>query len=188
MLHVDAGTRKEPGPLPVTPALDKYRAMPGVTIETTALQYNAATDTAITPLGQELVDEDTAWERLKGSEQYRAWRIREKQALELLPRGIVNDLAGNGAMEQQANRHPKRQRSSRRMLLAVQNPRERLQCYTSGCVVTALAMLMALLVCGSLCVGAWSSMTAACRPADRSRKLAETGMASSTCPEVLQST
>jgi hypothetical protein len=96
MLHVDANSRKEPGPLPVNPTLDKYRAMPGVQIEISPIPYNPGTDCALSKFSQQVVAEDTAWERLKGSEQYMAWRIREKQALEVLPRGVVNDLAGVG--------------------------------------------------------------------------------------------
>lgn len=89
MLHVDANSRKEPGPLPVNPALDKYRAMPGVKIEVAALPYNAATDAALTQTSQQALDDDTAWQRLRGTEQYTAWAIREKQALELLPTGVI---------------------------------------------------------------------------------------------------
>lgn len=89
MLHVDDSSHREPGPLPIDPALDNYRAMPGVQIQVTALPYNPVTDTAMTPTSQEAVAEDTAWERLRGSEQYAQWTIREKQALGLLPRGVV---------------------------------------------------------------------------------------------------
>jgi hypothetical protein len=96
MLHVDADSRKESGPLPVNPALDKYRAMPGVHIEISPLPYNPSTDCALSKFSQQVVAEDTAWEKLKGSQQYIAWRIREKQALEVLPRGVVSDLAGGG--------------------------------------------------------------------------------------------
>lgn len=88
MLHVDAGSRKELGPLPVNPALDKYRALPGVQVEISAVPYNPATDCALSTLSQQAIAEDTAWEKLRGTEQYLAWRVREKQALELLPRGV----------------------------------------------------------------------------------------------------
>lgn len=91
MLHVDAGSRKEPGPLPVNPALDKYRALPGVQVEVSAIPYNPAMDCALSTLSQQAIAEDIAWERLRGTEQYLAWRVREKQALELLPRGMVNE-------------------------------------------------------------------------------------------------
>jgi hypothetical protein len=94
MRHVDAGSPKEQGPLPVNPALARFKAMPGVQVEVAPLPYNPATDTAISTVSQAAVEEDTAWERLKGSEQYTAWRVREKQALELLPRGYkVTELA-----------------------------------------------------------------------------------------------
>jgi hypothetical protein len=93
MLHVDAGSLKEPGPLPVNPALNKFKSMPGVTIEISPIPYNPTTDTAISKVSQEVLAEDTAWERLRGSEQYAAWQIREKQALELLPAGVVNTMA-----------------------------------------------------------------------------------------------
>jgi len=118
MLHVDLGSRKEPGPLPVNPALDKFKAIPGVTIETTPLTYNPATDMAVNKVSQQLLEEDTAWERLKGSEQYRAWKVREKQALEVIPRGIVNDMAGGSSSSspESGNRSPKRHLSSRRLL------------------------------------------------------------------------
>lgn len=94
MLHVDANSRKEAGPLPVNPALDKYRAMPRVQIQISPIPYNPRTDCALSKFSEQVVAEDTAWEKLKGSEQYMAWRIREKQALEVLPRGAVNDLVG----------------------------------------------------------------------------------------------
>jgi hypothetical protein len=108
MLHVDANSRKEPGPLPVNPALDKYRAMPGVQVEIAPIPYNPGTDCALSTFSQQVVAEDTAWERLKGSEQYTAWRIREKQALEALPRGVVNDLAGVGGGSGVDSGRPKR--------------------------------------------------------------------------------
>lgn len=97
MLHVDAGSLKEPGPLPVNPALKKFKSLPGVQIEVSPIPYNPATDCAISKFSQQQVIEDTAWEKLKGSEQYKAWRIREKQALGMLPRGVVNDMAGSGS-------------------------------------------------------------------------------------------
>lgn len=86
MLHLSDGSHKELGPLPVNPALEKFRAMPGVQVEVEPLPYNPATDCALSTASQQVVEEDTAWERLRGSEQYRAWRVREKQALEVLPR------------------------------------------------------------------------------------------------------
>jgi hypothetical protein len=93
MLHVDAGSLKEPGPLPVNPVVNKFKSIPGVTIEISPIPYNPSTDTAISKISQEVLAEDTAWERLRGSEQYAAWQMREKQALELLPRGVVNTMA-----------------------------------------------------------------------------------------------
>jgi hypothetical protein len=89
MLGADAGVPRQAGPTPLAALLAKYRAMPGVSVEVTPLEYNAATDAAITPVSRGVMDEDKAWEAARGSEQYREWRVREKQALGLLPRGVM---------------------------------------------------------------------------------------------------
>jgi hypothetical protein len=99
MLHADRGSPKQQGPLALGRALDAYKAMPGVTISVErSLPYNAATDAAIMgAASQQVVAEDTAWEATRGSEQYAAWRTREKQALDLLPRGVVSESAASSA-------------------------------------------------------------------------------------------
>jgi hypothetical protein len=81
----------------VNPALDKFRALPGVQVEVSAVPYNPATDCALSTLSQQAIAEDTAWERLRGTEQYLAWKVREKQALELLPRVVVDEAVSGSS-------------------------------------------------------------------------------------------
>jgi hypothetical protein len=107
MMHADGGSHKEPGPLPVNPALEKFRAMPGVQVEVEPIPYNQSTDCAHSTGSQQVVEEDTAWERLRGSEEYSAWRVREKQALGVLPRGVVNELDA-GSSSGRSSDGPKR--------------------------------------------------------------------------------
>lgn len=98
MLHVDAGSLKARGPLALGPGLEALRALPGVRLSTAPLPYNAATDAALSGRSAAEVAQDAAWERRRGSDVYEAARVRDKQALGLLPRGVVatERAAGGG--------------------------------------------------------------------------------------------